>query len=238
MAKRKAVRPAARRKRPAGNVGGQAAMRIQDLTPDPQNARRHGERNVGAIVAALQEVGAARSIVIDEAGVIRAGNATVKAALEAGLSKLKVVDVDGDTLVAVRRSGLSPEQLERLALFDNRAAELAEGWDPEVLAELQAQGVSMEGLWTGAELAALAGVADNPEEHWKGMPGFDHEEQGAWKSLTVNFKNKADLEAFARLVNQTITDRTRSIWYPPAEIGRYADKAYEEVVGDVEAPKA
>jgi hypothetical protein len=54
--------------------------RLAELTADPQNARKHGERNVGTIVSAIQEVGAARSIVIDEHGRVLAGNATVEAA--------------------------------------------------------------------------------------------------------------------------------------------------------------
>ncbi|HVL65749.1 MAG TPA: DNA methyltransferase [Vicinamibacterales bacterium] len=88
------------------------------------------------ITDALQEVGAARSIVIDEEGTILAGNATVEAAARAGIEKVLVVDVDGRTLVAVRRRDLAPEQKVKLSVYDNRAAELAE-WDPAVLARLQ-----------------------------------------------------------------------------------------------------
>lgn len=137
---------------------------LKDLTPDPANARKHTPRNVGTIADALREVGAARSIVIDEDGVILAGNATVEAAAEAGLTRVQVVDVDGQTVVAVRRSGLTPEQKARLALFDNRAAELAEGWDVGVLQQMQADGVSLEGLWTSNELDVLI-PRDAPAGH-------------------------------------------------------------------------
>jgi hypothetical protein len=132
-----------------------ALTHVRELTPDPANARRHGPRNVGTIVSALHEVGAARSIVIDEDGVILAGNATVEAAAEAGITRVHVVDVDGETIVAVRRTGLTPQQKARLALFDNRAAELAEGWNTDVLRAMQADGASLEGLWSDAELGAL-----------------------------------------------------------------------------------
>ena len=37
---------------------------LRDLKPDSQNARKHTPRNVAMVVDALQEVGAARSIVI------------------------------------------------------------------------------------------------------------------------------------------------------------------------------
>ncbi|MDP9353734.1 MAG: ParB N-terminal domain-containing protein, partial [Chloroflexota bacterium] len=120
---------------PAGQERDRMVAALSSLTPDPRNARKHSDRNLAQIEAALREVGAARSIVVDEAGVILAGNATVQAAMQAGLSRVRVVEADGTDLVAVRRSGLTPEQKRRLALHDNRAAELAE-WDTEVLASL------------------------------------------------------------------------------------------------------
>ena len=124
---------------------------LADLTPDPANARKHNPRNVGMIRDALGEVGAARSIVIDEAGVVLAGNATVEAAADAGMSKVQVVDADGETIIAVRRTGLTPEQKARLALYDNRTAELAD-WDADVLKRLQGEGVDLSKLWDEAGL--------------------------------------------------------------------------------------
>lgn len=135
---------------------------IADLKPDPKNARTHGPRNVGMIVDSLHEVGAARSIVIDEAGNILAGNGTIEAAAEAGIERVQVVDADGETIVAVRRSGLTPAQKKRLALYDNRTAELA-GWDAAVLAGLAQEGVEIGDLWSDDELTALlAGAMEQP----------------------------------------------------------------------------
>src|SRR5687767_12116351 len=104
---------------------------LRDLSPDANNARVHNERNLGTIVDALHEVGAGRSIVIDEDGVVLAGNATIEAAAEVGIERVQVVDTDGSTLVAVRRTNLTADQKAKLALYDNRAAELATGWNPE-----------------------------------------------------------------------------------------------------------
>jgi hypothetical protein len=126
---------------------------LADLTHDPQNARRHNPRNVGMIERALHDVGAARSIVVDENGVVLAGNATIEAAAAAGIERVQVVDADGQTIIAVRRTGLTPEQKAHLALYDNRAAELAE-WDTDVLADLGAE-IDLSQFWTKDELAAL-----------------------------------------------------------------------------------
>ena len=105
---------------------------IKDLVPDAKNRRKHTPRNVGFIVDALQKVGAARSVVIDENNELLAGNATIEAAAEAGITKVRVVDADGSTIIAVRRRGLTDQQKRALAIFDNRSAELAE-WDVEQL---------------------------------------------------------------------------------------------------------
>lgn len=127
---------------------------ISDLRPDSRNARKHNARNIGLIEKALNEVGAARSIVIDETGTVLAGNGLLEAAAAAGIHRVQVVDGDGETIIAVRRSNLTPEQKQRLALFDNRAAELAE-WDTDVLAEMVDAGDDLSGLWSDDELAAL-----------------------------------------------------------------------------------
>jgi hypothetical protein len=130
---------------------------IADLTRDPANFRRHTPRNLGMITDALKTVGAARSIVIDETNQILAGDGVAQGAPQAGITKLKIVDVDGDTLVAVRRSGLTPEQKLKLALYDNRAPELAE-WDDARLKLAAADGLDLQPFFTEAELTGLASL--------------------------------------------------------------------------------
>jgi len=136
---------------------------LASLRPDPNNARRHTPRNVGMIETALREVGAARSIVIDEDGVVLAGNATIEAAAAAGIEKIQVIDTDGETIIAVRRTGLTPEQKTRLALYDNRAAELAQ-WDESVVAGILAQMPEVaHDMWSTDELQALLDAANQDE---------------------------------------------------------------------------
>ena len=108
---------------------------IKDLVPDKMNARRHTARNIGTIEESLHAVGAGRSIVIDEGNNILAGNGLVEAAANAGITKLQVVEADGNTVIAVRRTGLTDKQKVLLALADNRTATLAE-WDADNLTDL------------------------------------------------------------------------------------------------------
>lgn len=108
---------------------------LADLKPDTRNARKHNPRNVGMITDAIHEVGVSRSGVIDEHGNILAGNGTYEALAQAGIQKIKVVEADGKEWVVVKRTGLSDEQKAKVALYDNRTAELAE-WDPKNLGSL------------------------------------------------------------------------------------------------------
>ena len=151
---------------------------ISQLKPDQKNARAHNPRNIGMIVNALHEVGAARSIVIDEDGNILAGNATIEAAAEAGIENLQVVDVDGETIVAVRRTGLTPEQKKRLAYFDNRAADVAE-WSAEQILEDLASGFNLDDMFTEAELTDFGWEPDKAEDPGAQMDKAD-ELQEKW----------------------------------------------------------
>jgi len=130
---------------------------IKDLVPDPDNRRSHNPRNLGMLSDALRKVGAARSIVIDEDGVILAGNGVVEAAAEAGITKLQVVEADGETVIAVRRRGLTDGQKRDLAIYDNRVAELAT-WDVEQLAADLKNGEDLAAFFLPNELAALGVV--------------------------------------------------------------------------------
>ena len=131
-----------------------ALTRLADLVPDPSNRRRHTPRNLGMVADALREVGAARSIVIDEDDVILAGNGVTEAAPQAGITKLRVIEAEGDEIIAVRRRGLTPDQKRALALYDNRTAELAE-WNFELLQADKDANLALQPFWTPEEEAAL-----------------------------------------------------------------------------------
>lgn len=121
---------------------------LADLQQDPNNARKHNPRNIGMIETSLRQLGAARSGVIDENGVILAGNGTCEALNNAGIHKVKIVEANGEEWVVVRRKGLTAEQKRALAIADNRAAELAE-WDGPMLA---AQGIDLAPWFNATEL--------------------------------------------------------------------------------------
>ena len=108
---------------------------ISKLTPDPNNARKRTPLSASVIRKSLEQFGAARSIVVDENDVIRAGNGTFEEAGQLGIEKVLTVEVDGNTIVAVKRKGLTEEQWKQYAIADNTASDFST-WDFDILSEL------------------------------------------------------------------------------------------------------
>lgn len=56
------------------------------------------------------------------------------------------------------------------------------------------------------------------KKYWRGMPTFDQNDNPPWKQLYVNFRNKEDYLAFAKLIDQDLSEDSKSIWYPKLDI--------------------
>lgn len=100
---------------------------VDEIHPDPSNARKHSPRNIDAIAASLHRFGQQKPIVVDSSGVVRAGNGTLEAAKKLGWTEVTVVESD-----------LEGAEMTAFAIADNRTAELAHWGEQELYATLQA----------------------------------------------------------------------------------------------------
>ena len=106
-------------------------VKIDELTADPANVRKHNEKNISAIKASLKRFGQQKPIVVDADGIVRAGNGTLSAAISLGWSHIDI-----------HRTELRGAEATAYAIADNRTAELAE-WDEAALAQ-QLAGLQIE----------------------------------------------------------------------------------------------
>ena len=67
---------------------------------------------------------------------------------------------------------------------------------------------------------------NDAEEEWLDMPEFNQEDLTPVRQIIVSFKNDEDVQEFANLVGQKLTDKTKSIWYPKQEIDEVKDLRY------------
>lgn len=62
------------------------------------------------------------------------------------------------------------------------------------------------------------------EDEWQGMPEFIQNDLQSFKSIIVHFKDINDLKDFAKLVEQNIGIKTKSIWYPKLKLNEFKNK--------------
>ena len=134
---------------------------INQLKSDHKNARKRTDRSSSLIKESLEKFGAARSIVIDEENRILAGNGTIEGAKAAGIKNLRVIETDGQEIIAVKRTGLSEEEKVGLALADNRTSDLSE-WDSEMLKQLSEE-QDLNPWFNEGDLAELIGEPEKIE---------------------------------------------------------------------------
>lgn len=84
-----------------------------------------------------------------------------------------------------------------------------------------------------SSLSDFLGIEDHNEEkewkkNWVGMPEFVQEDNPPYKKLIVSFRTKEDYEEFAKLIDQKLTVKTKSIWHPKLDRDENALKRWIE----------
>ena len=54
------------------------------------------------------------------------------------------------------------------------------------------------------------------QDPWAGMPECDQPAAEPFRTLKVHFNEQAAVDAFAKLIGQNVTDKTKYVWYPKA----------------------
>lgn len=108
---------------------------IKDLKFDDKNFNKHTEYGMSLLEKSLRENGAGRSILLDKDNNIIAGNGVVESAGQIGLEKVKIVETNGDEIVAVKRTDISlnSKKGREMALADNATAKADIEWDDEAI---------------------------------------------------------------------------------------------------------
>jgi ParB-like chromosome segregation protein Spo0J len=148
---------------------------ISSLTLDPENARKHSQKNIDAIAGSLTTFGQRRPLVVWE-NIVIAGNGTVEAAKSIGWEKIEITRVPTDW---------THDQARAYALADNRTAELAE-WDNDILAN---QLVELDSV--GYEISDWGFETLNPPtdpEPLSDFPSFDDDMETQYKCPKCSYE--------------------------------------------------
>ena len=207
-------------------------VKISEIKFDRTNANKGTERGRYAIEASMREFGFADAGTLDRNNTIIGGNKRTEVAGEIGMEDAIIIDVDGTKPVFIRRNDLDLDSTEddrarRLAYALNRVGQLSLEWDAEqVLADLNA-GMDLSGLFFDFEIDKILGREGeplDPNAEWQGMPEF-HNDPKAERTIYIHFATNDDVDNFAKLLDQNISDNTKSLWYPQKRENIHMDKS-------------
>jgi ParB-like chromosome segregation protein Spo0J len=196
---------------------------LSKLTPAPWNPRLIKDNRFKALCKSMEndpEFVELRPVLATKDGTIYGGNMRYRAAEHLGWNDVPAVLSD------------IPEQLAKeRAVKDN--GNFGE-WDDSFssfLDSLIIDGVDMEtlGLSEAIQTAvkSINEPAFNAAEEWQGMPEYISENQLAYRQIIISFQNEDDIYVFASLIQQPITEKTKSLWFPKAEQDKVAHKRYQ-----------
>lgn len=195
-------------------------VKLATLKPHPRNYREHPEDQREHIKASIKTYGIYRNIVVAEDNTILAGHGVVEAAREMGLDSVPVIRLalapdDPKALKLIA----SDNEISNLAIVDDRAlTELL-----REVAHLDEDGLLGSG-YNADQLAALAMVTrpkheienEDAAKEWLGMPDYDYA-AGAPTKIIMSFETESDRQDFAQRLGIAISERTKSLWWPPRE---------------------
>ena len=195
---------------------------INEIKPYDKNPRLHSDVQITQIINSIKEFGFTVPILLDEDNNIIAGHGRLEAS-----KKLQLKQVPTITL-----NNLSENQKKAYVIADNKIT-LNSSWDIDLLwkevQELNLAEFNLDILgFDNSELLPMIdenAVADFSDE-WENMPEFIQENAEAYRTIKVHFETDRDIDLFSKLIGQKLTDKTKSIWYPPQEKNDTESKRY------------
>lgn len=138
---------------------------IDRLVPDDNNFNKGTQYGDHLMEESLRKFGLGRSILLDKNDRIIAGNKTQSKAGELGFDDVVVVETDGRTLVAVKRTDIDLDSRigRELALADNATSKANLEWDADAIQAAQEEFGVVPQDW-GVDIDTDSGDEDGEEE--------------------------------------------------------------------------
>ena len=187
-------------------------VKISDLKQAEYNPRRLTTKQYSDLKASLDKFGLVDPIIINSDNTVIGGHQRLKIVRELGASEVPTVRVN-----------LSKEDERELNIRLNKNTGefdldiLANNFDMEELKDWGFKDIDF-----GLNIDKI-----NPQDEWEGMPEFNQDDKMPIRQIIISFDNKEDINKFSKLLNQNITDKTKSLWFPKVENEKQFDKTYE-----------
>lgn len=187
---------------------------LNELKFDDKNFNKHTEFGMSLIEKSLRNNGAGRSILLDKDDRIIAGNGIVEAAGQVGFENVRVIETDGNELIAVKRTDLSLDSKKgrEMALADNATSAADLEWDRDaLLAEFDADELSGWGIEALPIDDIVDAASENTVEEYSDDTNYDLDKLYREK-INKNILEKLDKACESGEIRPEIEDilRTRA----------------------------
>jgi hypothetical protein len=199
--------------------------KLNSAAYNPRKDLKPGDAEYDKLANSIEAFGYIEPIVWNErTGNVVGGHQRLKVLAARGMDKIECVVVDYDEMT---------EKAANVALN-----KISGDWDFSKLADLLLEldefnfDMDLTGFGEGEIKNIMTwcpgGDSPNdPEAEWQGMPEYDQETVKPYHELTVRFACEDDYQRFAGLVEQKLTEKTKSIWYPKQDFDQCnRDKVY------------
>lgn len=189
---------------------------------NPSNWRIHPKAQREALSGVLNEVGWVQNVIVNKTtGNVVDGHARIEEALKRG----------DDTPVPYVEVELTEDEEQKILLTLDPISAMAAADKANLdalLKSVETQDAAVMAMI--AELANKNGLGDGNDidELWQGMPEFIQDDVSALKTILVHFGNEGAIGKFSALVDQQITNKTKSIWYPKRDRPPAKELAFNE----------
>lgn len=193
----------------------------EQLLANSANWRIHPKHQQDALSTVLDKIGWIQDVIVNQrTNTVIDGHLRVQLAISQGEASIPVVYVDL-TEDEERLALATLDSTSHMAVTDG--AQLT-----ALLKDIQAGDESLVELVNSVavEMGVIPGVDYQAE--WQGMPEFEQDDLTAFKSIIVHFDSMDNVSAFANLIGQPITEKTRSLWYPEAVKTDMYTEAYRD----------
>jgi|TARA_R110000764_G_scaffold200622_1_gene285909 hypothetical protein len=192
-------------------------VKLYKIKGNPRNPRIIKDDKFKKLVKSIKdfpEMLEKRPIIVDEELMVLGGNMRLKASAEAGLKEVWIDVAEGWT----------QEQKDEFVVKDN--VNFGE-WDWAMLGN---EWNTIKMTEWGLDVWENQDDKNNldAELEWSGMPEFKNDDLSPARQVIVSFKTEEDVKLFSNLLNQEITSKTKSFWFPKVEDLVQKDKMYSD----------
>jgi hypothetical protein len=202
------------------------SFRLDELSPATYNPRTISDESMEGLRSSIQRFNCVQLIIVntrDEKNVIVGGHQRYRALMDLKGDDHQVdcvtVDLDDEE---ERLLNIALNNPEIQGEFD--IGKLAES--VKEIRERMPDDAGLIELRIEKLLQEISAVGEDISSHWNGMPEFQQEDKTSFRDMIIHFQDQAAVDNFERLVQQTITDKTRYLWYPKQENMDTSNRSY------------